>query len=880
VNAKGAPWWRPLSHVDRWSLVVLVAVPALLIGVPALVGHPAIEADNLIQNFPLRVLAGRQILSGHLPLFNPYANSGTPLLGGLNAGALYPGTLLFAVLPAQLAWALNLIAVYAAAGVGLYALARYYGLRPLGSLVGALSYAYLGAMVGQVVHLGVVQGFSLLPWAALAMVGLAERLGGVTGARATARAAMGPLLALSGLWGLTFLSGEPRAYAELELLTLVLGAGIVLLPSRARPRTWLARGAYLTTVGLGVLWGAALSLVQLLPGWAFIGFSQRSQVSYWFFGSGSMSWKWTPLLFVNDLFGGNGVAGQARYFASYNLPEVTGYAGIVALCAVGAYLTRLTRRGWRDDARDLSPYLVLLVVGLFATWGNYLVTGHLFRALPFFGSTRLQSRNVILVDLAAAMLAAWWVDRLESRDWRGAGLLGARRLLTLAPAAAVAALALLAAVDGRRLVGAMGLTTDEAALAGHQPLTMALHVALALALVVVALGAPRRGDVRRAVLGLVVVDVVVFLATCATGFVSSGYPTQPSRQVAVSAFGTQGRSAVVDVEGSHYREFIALGAPNTNVFTRVPSVQGYGSLISTIYDRATGTHPMDLLNPCALRKGTFTQLRLGALAIAAGQLTTSVGGHIGAPAWCLAAPKGPVTSRYFGRVVELANVELRAAGSQLAAGDLTVSALGASGRVVGAPVVESGARASATIDLGGVRAAGVEVRGRHLDLVDAVATPARGPAMNLDTPFNLALAGRGWHLTSTVADYAVVRQRHVEPAAWVARGGAGRVVSVREASWGDSWVSVATPTSTTVLRSQAYLPGWRASAVSSSGARREFAVTRHGLIEAITVPAGRWTVHFHYHAPHIELGVIGSAAATVLWVVVGALLWRGRRRVN
>ena len=35
--------------------------PLVLFIIPALAGHPAIDADNLIQNFPLRVLAGRQL---------------------------------------------------------------------------------------------------------------------------------------------------------------------------------------------------------------------------------------------------------------------------------------------------------------------------------------------------------------------------------------------------------------------------------------------------------------------------------------------------------------------------------------------------------------------------------------------------------------------------------------------------------------------------------------------------------------------------------------------------------------------------------------------------------------------------------------------------
>src|ERR1019366_6517753 len=114
-------WWRPLDRLDRFAFLAMLVVPTLLFVLPALAGHPALSGDNLIQNFPLRVLSGRQLASGHLPLFNPFANSGTPLLGGLNAGALYPLTLLFVFITPIAAWILNLIAVYVTASLGMYA---------------------------------------------------------------------------------------------------------------------------------------------------------------------------------------------------------------------------------------------------------------------------------------------------------------------------------------------------------------------------------------------------------------------------------------------------------------------------------------------------------------------------------------------------------------------------------------------------------------------------------------------------------------------------------------------------------------------------------------------------------------------------------------
>ena len=148
----------------------------LLFIVPALVGHPAIDADNLIQNFPLRVLAGRQLATGHLPLLDPLTNSGTPLLGGLNAGALYPLTLLYVFIPPLVAWVLNMIVIYVTGAVGIFALLRWHRVRTVPAFVAGISYAYCGAMIGQMVHLGVVQGYSFVPWGMLLMVALSRRL--------------------------------------------------------------------------------------------------------------------------------------------------------------------------------------------------------------------------------------------------------------------------------------------------------------------------------------------------------------------------------------------------------------------------------------------------------------------------------------------------------------------------------------------------------------------------------------------------------------------------------------------------------------------------------------------------------------------------------
>ena len=135
ADARDAPAFRR-RRGDVVAVVLLIALPAVIFGVPALLGHAVLPGDDLGQNFPLRVLAGREIRSGQLPLYDPYIWSGAPLLAGWNAAAAYPFTWLFAILPGTAAWTVNLIATWATAGLGMFAFLRALRLASLASFLG------------------------------------------------------------------------------------------------------------------------------------------------------------------------------------------------------------------------------------------------------------------------------------------------------------------------------------------------------------------------------------------------------------------------------------------------------------------------------------------------------------------------------------------------------------------------------------------------------------------------------------------------------------------------------------------------------------------------------------------------------------------------
>jgi hypothetical protein len=686
------------------------------------------------------------------------------------------------------------------------------------------------------------------------------------------------------LWGLTFLTGEPRGIADIELLTLTLGPSVLLIRSSYWIQTWRARVVYVVALAVGLAWGSAIGLVQLLPGWSFIGFSQRSSISYSFFGAGSLVVRWTSLLFVPDIFGGNGAAGQPNYFAHYNLPEVTGYAGLLALIATFAFITKLTRRGWKGEDRDYVVYFVIAVVGLFATWGSYTPLGHLFVHIPLYGSTRLQSRNVILVDFAVSALLGWWLHRLETRRSAEAGLEGRRRWVTLAPALAVVALCAGLFIWGAQIVSYLGVFPQQEDLAQDMHLSYGLHLVIAVIAVLALLRWRTSKSLMKILLGLLVSDVLVFLVLSATALVGGAGPTEPSSANAMALFGTNGRTALVDLGGAHQHQFQALGVPNMNVFTKLPSVQGYGSLISTIYDDSTGTHPQSAIDPCRLADGTFTQLRLSAIAVSFAQLGHSVIVPVPPAPNCRMPAPSKTADRYFGQMLRVDTVEVHGRGGRaVASGPVNLTLLDGQGRQVGPVLHEAGANQMTFTLKGRARAAaGFELSSTNvISIGDARVTQITPIKVTyeLNSPMQEALDRPNWRLSDTVGTFSVFKAVTVKPTVWLTPLSAGTVSHVKNVAYGDTWVNVDAPSNVTLVRSMAYLPGWRATALNTKTGKSEaLTVTRHGLIQEVTVPRGEWRVHFHYHAPYIEVSLAASIVGVVLIAGVGAYLLIDERR--
>jgi hypothetical protein len=899
VESTSAPW--KFQRGDRWAIGLLVVVPLIVFAVPTLAGHPPIVADNLIQNFPLRVLVGKVIRSGHWPLWNPLADSGTPLLASLNAGAFYPATAFFVILPGALAWLLNISLCYVAAGTGVYVLLRWLKIASLPALMAAATYAFFGAMAGQMVHLGVIQGQGWLPWIVLAILVLAKRLRtpelGAPVVRVVERA-LWPFIALTVLSALIFLTGEPRAIADFEMVGLVLFVYVVAFVDvdANAARRWLVGGA----VVVASLLGAAISAAQTLPGNAFISLSQRSDIATSFFGSGSWDLHRTILLFVPYFYGGAGLFKQPSFFIDYNLPELTGYIGLIGMVALFAVIARVLSPSRRTLPRFVVLALVLAGFGLLLAWGQFTPFVHVMEQIPLLNKTRLQSRNIAIFDLGVVVLLGWFVDEVLRGRFDVAALVGKKRWVTLLPLLFTVAILIVLLIIPGRVEQVFGATSSQSMLGRYLTVWFIISLVIAGTALAIFWLAPKwsRAATRNALVVLLAIDGIFFLVATETGLVSGTIPVVPSASFAASQLGTQGRFALIDPTLTNGPAMVALGQPNTNVFTNLPSIQGYGSLIGNTYGAATNAHAQNEIDPCGLLNGTYEPLRLHSMALTTNALApviyqASLGlqGMWPQPGTKFCPGQTPVSTNdtrrfYFGQAMVLVSAHFvpsspSVMASAATAEGLTVHVLAPNGTEESVPAQVTQTRYGWSVTFPTEpTAVGFVLHGpvRFVEQTSTV-SDALGNVYSLNGQFQNAIDRASWKLMSTNNVYQVfAATKPLQPEVKVVDG-VGTVRSVHDEISGRQVDQVTLLSKATVVRSEAYLPGWKvAYAPVGGGPSTTISVQVHGLVQAATIPAGRWQLTWSYHAPRFMVGLAISILATLVLLALVVWAWLVRRR--
>jgi hypothetical protein len=635
---------RRLGRADLVALVLLTLLPTGAAVVPTIAGRPLMGGDNALQNYPLRVLVGASIRHGHLPLFDPYLWSGTPLLAGWNAGAAFPGTWLFAIFPAKDAWTMNLVAVGVLAALGMYWFLRRQPVRPVAAFLAALSFTFTGFLAAQNVHIGLVLGTALLPWICLGIDALGRREPGtpwVTWSLVTAVAV-----------ALTVLAGDPRAVSnDAAVAALLALAWCWRRPGRIAP--------FVGVLAVAGILAVALSAIQWLPGLQFLHQSERGAASYSLYGIGSLSPSWGVFALVPYLLGGNGNFGLPGYVGPLNWPEIgmsVGLLPIVAMLSLPVLRARRSSTGRgepsgggtepahsgaepaqsgaeRPAGRQALVWYLAAAGGILLSLGSKTPLGHLLWHLPLFGAERLQGRNIAITDFAVLVVFALWVDEiLPSVSPRSAAVLShapaASRLSSVLAGLAgalpgVAAIAVIV-VFSLRPVG-VEHHLSAVAIVRRLPHEMRpyLIAAAVLAALVTAFAVGHRwlrGRARVVALcALSVAEVLMFA-------LNAGYAAPPAATLAPVNPETAALARLATASGRYafYDPFFyvapgsspidqQLGFFDLGIVHDLPSVQGYGSVVAGSYQQLTSTHQVGNLNLGGVHGALFDVLDLKVL---------------------------------------------------------------------------------------------------------------------------------------------------------------------------------------------------------------------------------------------------------------------------
>jgi hypothetical protein len=365
-------WLTPGHFAALLALLILAMFPDVLLG-----GRTFIFRDFSAFGYPLAYHYRESFWHGELPLWNPLSHCGLPFLAQWNTLVLYPGSLLYLLLPLE--WSLgffNLLHLFLC-GMAMYALAWNWTGNRLAATLAGLAFAFNGFTLNCLMWPNYIASLAWMPLVVLT-VERAWRLGGrhlVLGALAGA---------------MQMLSGTP----EVILLTwlLLVGLWFLQLTQHAGPR---GKGLFRLVCVVALVTG--LAAAQLLPFLDLLHFSER--------GSDAVADEWAmPLTGWANLLVPLFRMGQSSAGVYYQADQgITSsyYLGIgtVVLALIAVWRGRQARVVLLGAITAACLWLALGRAG-----GAYTL---LLKAFPPLAFMRFPIKFVILPVLLVPLLAAY-----------------------------------------------------------------------------------------------------------------------------------------------------------------------------------------------------------------------------------------------------------------------------------------------------------------------------------------------------------------------------------------------------------------------------------------------------------------------------------------
>jgi FkbM family methyltransferase len=242
--------WPSVARQDLWAVLGLFAVTLFFFRDAVLGRGVLFRRDISLVWYPQIESFVRCIAMGSWPLWDPYRGFGQPLLADPSAEVLYPFTWMNLVARPWVVYTSFVVAHLAFSGIGLYALARRFGVSRPGSFTAALAWIASGPFLSLASTWHHMAGAAWMPWVLLA----------------SEVAVDGRDLGRAVLWGCAVGAQILAGSADMVAMTLVAWAVYAAVHRIEWTRPLCAANRRLATVAaLAAALGLALSAAQWLP---------------------------------------------------------------------------------------------------------------------------------------------------------------------------------------------------------------------------------------------------------------------------------------------------------------------------------------------------------------------------------------------------------------------------------------------------------------------------------------------------------------------------------------------------------------------------------------------------------------------------------------
>ncbi|MCL5797831.1 MAG: YfhO family protein [Patescibacteria group bacterium] len=370
--------------------------------------------DLLTQFYFWKGYLASNVRSGVIPFWSPYNFSGMPFLAHPSTAAFYPLTLLFVLLPLNIAFSINYAIHILIAGLGMYLLLRSYKTDELSALAASAAFM-LSGFIGARVYAGHVDIISTAVWIPWVLWSARQLLSEPSKKNFLLLVASTSLEILASYTAIVLFT--------VEVVTAYLAFTFVI-------DLWLYRRIKISKfllVFLSFTIAAALTAIQWYPTLQFINLSIRggglpySMVSWGSFPPSALK------LFV-DPYNVSELAKFPYTFAGFTLPDFFDYypGRIVLLIAVVFIILKLLKlftgnifgKKILSVNHDFWFYLFMICIFIWLATGGELKYSlhHLFYTLiPFYRNIRIPTQHLIMVSFLLPLIFGMAVSSVRSK---------------------------------------------------------------------------------------------------------------------------------------------------------------------------------------------------------------------------------------------------------------------------------------------------------------------------------------------------------------------------------------------------------------------------------------------------------------------------------